>query len=68
MKDCHRDERIDKEFVIKASDFEITRDEDLELVDDIVIIGDVRLMDNDLKIDFRVMAKFDFICSRCLNI
>lgn len=70
LGDCRKGkiiEFLNKEFVISKDEFEIANSEDLDLADDVKVSGDVVISDNLMKIKFDVVAKFDFICSRCLT-
>ncbi len=59
-------EFLNKEFVISADECEDINSQDLKLIDDIKVSGNILVSNDLIRLDLDVLAKFEFICSRCL--
>ncbi|OAT87896.1 YceD family protein [Candidatus Arthromitus sp. SFB-turkey] len=70
LKECSKNkviEFLNKESVIKNDEFDILHGEDLKIIDDVAVNGDIFVLDNLLKVKFNLSTKFEFVCSRCLG-
>lgn len=70
LKECSKNkviEFLNKEFVIKNDEFDILHGEDLKIIDDVTVDGDIFVLDNLLKVKFNLSTRFEFVCSRCLE-
>lgn len=59
-------EFLDKEFIISSSECESMNNQDSKLIDDIKVSGNISVSNGLVRLDFDILAKFEFICSRCL--
>lgn len=70
LKECNKGkvcEFLNKEFVIDKSEFDLSNFDDLDIISDIFIKGNIFIVDNLVKIDLNIFTKFEFVCSRCLE-
>lgn len=56
-----------QKFILNRDEFSFNKSEDFNILDDIVVKGDILVSDGLLRINFEVSAKFEFVCSRCLK-
>ena len=63
LKECSKNkviEFLNKESVIKNDEFDILHGEDLKIIDDVAVNGDIFVLDNLLKVKFNLSTKFEF--------
>lgn len=56
-----------QEFILSKSEFDFNKGEDFNILDDIIVKGDISVLDDLLRINFNISLKFEFVCSRCLK-
>lgn len=70
LKECSKDkvcEFLNREFVIDKCEFDFSNFDDLDIISNVFVKGNIFVVDNLVKIDLNIFTKFEFFCSRCLE-
>ena len=60
-------EYLNKEFIIEKDELNFLNSEDMELIDNVKVKGDIIISNDLITIKMEILSKFKFICSRCLK-
>lgn len=60
-------EVLNEEFKIDIEEFKFLNSQDLEILDDINVVGNINISNDIINVKFNIVSKFKFVCSRCLK-